>query len=185
IKTNTMCLSFPCIVTGTKCVVSIPVLDFIEKTTFNYHIEVIVDGYFFEASKGIVSIVGTSEVYTTQPKVKLKSSTNTGSVLGGEAKKSQDRMDKKEESSPSTVTDNAKKIEKVVKKAEQEIVKKVEKKAEKKAEKKDDGVKEAKRFSTLRDLNGSEDIVKTDELVESIIKRTIAETPAAPPVPQT
>ena len=110
IQTADLMLGFPCMVMGKKCAVKIPILDFLDKTTFNYHIEVIVDGYFFEASKGVVTIVGSNEIYTTQPKVKLTSGTNTQSQdgPGGSARKSQDRMKKKEEASPSQ--DKAKKV---------------------------------------------------------------------------
>lgn len=113
IQTSDLALSFPCVVIGKKCTVKIPVLDFLDRTTFNYRIEVIVDGYFFEASKGIVTVVGTSELYTTQPKVKLSSGQNTESKdgPGGRARKSQNRMDKKEESAPGT--DKAEKTKKV------------------------------------------------------------------------
>ena len=114
VETHGVDLSFPCNVNGKKCVANIPVLDFMDKTTFNFRVEVIVDGYFFEASKGVVTVVGSNEIYTTQPKVKLSTTTgktNSADRTGGVAKASQDRMKKKEESSPST--DNAKKMKKV------------------------------------------------------------------------
>lgn len=114
IETNGVDLLFGCNVAGKKCVANIPVLDFIDKTTFNYRIEVVVDGYYFEASRGIITVVGTNEIYTTQPKVKLTTttgSTNDGDRTTGRAKASQDRMNDKEESSPSK--DQAKKSKSV------------------------------------------------------------------------
>jgi hypothetical protein len=52
-------------------VVKLPVMDnFIDKTTYNCHIEVISDGYYFVPMKGSINVVGTAEIYTTTPKNK-------------------------------------------------------------------------------------------------------------------
>ncbi|MGI0075923.1 MAG: hypothetical protein ACREAU_00775 [Nitrosopumilaceae archaeon] len=50
-----------------KWSVKIPPLPFLEKTTYNYHICTIVDGYHFTPLKGTVTITGSQEVYITNP----------------------------------------------------------------------------------------------------------------------
>lgn len=58
------CLTFNCFhEDGDRWNVQIPELPFLERTTYNFVIEVIVDGYFFEGAKGTLNVVGTPEVY--------------------------------------------------------------------------------------------------------------------------
>lgn len=47
--------------------VTIPALSFLKRTAYDYVIEVILDGYYFEALKGTIDVIGTHELYTTTP----------------------------------------------------------------------------------------------------------------------
>lgn len=53
---------------GTKWSVKIPKMSILEKTSYDYTISVIADGYYFEPMTGVVNIVGSAELYTTTPK---------------------------------------------------------------------------------------------------------------------
>lgn len=71
IETNNMNIGFKATrkENSEKWEVVIPPLgNFIEKTAYNYHIDVIVDGYHFEGTQGTVNVVGTAELYTSTPK---------------------------------------------------------------------------------------------------------------------
>lgn len=48
--------------------VKLPVLPMLDKTAYNFHIEVISDGYYFEVLKGTVNVVGSTDLYSTAPK---------------------------------------------------------------------------------------------------------------------
>lgn len=48
--------------------VKIPKLSILEKTAYPFHIEVLVDGYYFEAFKGTVNVLGSAEIYSSEPK---------------------------------------------------------------------------------------------------------------------
>jgi len=51
----------------TKWSVDIPALAILEKTTYPFHIDIIVDGYYFEPLRGSVNVVGSHEIYTSTP----------------------------------------------------------------------------------------------------------------------
>lgn len=72
------CLMFDCTHDdGDRWNVEIPELPFLERTTYNFVIEVIVDGYYFEGAKGTLNVVGTPEVYVRD--VAASKSTDTKS----------------------------------------------------------------------------------------------------------
>lgn len=69
IETAEMDLSFSCKKTDkNNWACEILPLKFLEKTTYNYRIEVYADGYYLKGSVGTVSISATAEIYTTEPK---------------------------------------------------------------------------------------------------------------------
>lgn len=69
--------------------VKVPKLPMLERTAYKFYIEVHVDGFFFEAFKGTFNVVGSAEVYSSEPKnVTLKS---------GDEKKEDKKSEKKEE----------------------------------------------------------------------------------------
>jgi len=71
IETSDMNLAFKCTQQkGKTCSVKIPPLAHLEKTLYPFHIEVVVDGYYFVPMKGQINIVGSFDVYTTEPKNK-------------------------------------------------------------------------------------------------------------------
>lgn len=53
---------------GDEWSVKIPKLPMLDRTTYNYHIQVQSDGYHFEPLKGKFNVVGSAEVYSTAPK---------------------------------------------------------------------------------------------------------------------
>ena len=75
IEAKDMEIGFPAKKIDDKWCVTIPPLPFLEKTGYNFHINVVVDGYLFEPLRGMVNVVGTHEVYTTTPKNVTISST--------------------------------------------------------------------------------------------------------------
>jgi len=68
IKTEGVCLTYPCNMTEEgKWEVVIVKAGFFERTTYNFFIEVIADGYYFEPLSGTVNVVGSPELYSTKP----------------------------------------------------------------------------------------------------------------------
>ena len=49
-------------------VVNLPKLPMLERTTYDYKVVVISDGYYFEPASGIATVVGPRDVYTSDPK---------------------------------------------------------------------------------------------------------------------
>lgn len=47
--------------------VKIPALSMLETTSYPFHIDVIVDGYHFEMSKGSITVVGSHDIYISKP----------------------------------------------------------------------------------------------------------------------
>lgn len=47
--------------------VKIPALSILETTSYPFHIDVVVDGYYFEPMQGSISVVGSHEIYATRP----------------------------------------------------------------------------------------------------------------------
>lgn len=69
IKTSDMFLSFEAKKEGdSKWIAKVPALSILEKTTYPYTIEATADGYYFEAIKGTISVVASTELYATEPK---------------------------------------------------------------------------------------------------------------------
>lgn len=69
IDTSQMCLSFYAHkIKDDTWEVTVPSMPFVERTTYPFHIEVVVDGYYFEPFKGIVNVVGPVDIYTSTPK---------------------------------------------------------------------------------------------------------------------
>lgn len=57
-------LTFPCVHNdNNNWSVEIPPLPMLERTSYNYCIEVVIDGYYFEGAKGLFNVVGTPEIY--------------------------------------------------------------------------------------------------------------------------
>lgn len=57
-----------------KWSVTLPKLPMLERTAYKFHIMVHADGYHFEPFKGTLNVVGSAEVYSSEPKnVTLKS----------------------------------------------------------------------------------------------------------------
>jgi len=50
-----------------KWSVEIPALSMLDTTAYPFHIDIIVDGYYFEPLRGSVNVVGTHEVYASKP----------------------------------------------------------------------------------------------------------------------
>lgn len=48
--------------------VKLPKLSILERTAYNFYIEIHVDGYFFNAFKGTLNVVGSAEIYSSEPK---------------------------------------------------------------------------------------------------------------------
>lgn len=55
-------------VEGSKWSVKIPALSILDKTTYPFFIDAIVDGYHFEPMKGSITVTGSAEIYVTEPK---------------------------------------------------------------------------------------------------------------------
>lgn len=53
---------------GEKWEVNIPKLEMLEKTAYPFHIDVIADGYYFEPMKGTINVVGSQQIYASEPK---------------------------------------------------------------------------------------------------------------------
>lgn len=68
IHADKVCFTFPCNKEEKKWVAIIPQLSYLERTSFPFCIEIIADGYFFEALRGTVNVVGNTEIYATAPK---------------------------------------------------------------------------------------------------------------------
>ena len=58
----------------TKWEVAIPAMDFLKRTAYNFHIDVVTDGYHFQPLDGVVNVVGTADVYVSKPNVKVEPS---------------------------------------------------------------------------------------------------------------
>lgn len=53
---------------GDTWAVKIPRLPMLEKTMYDFCVEVVTDGYFFKPAEGKVNVVGSAELYSTKPK---------------------------------------------------------------------------------------------------------------------
>lgn len=53
---------------GDNWVVNLPKLPMLARTTYDYKIVVVSDGYYFEPASGIVTVVGPRDVYSSEPK---------------------------------------------------------------------------------------------------------------------
>jgi hypothetical protein len=75
IETNPVHFGFPCTRgEGDKWNVVLPPLPHIERVSYNFHIEIVVDGYFFEPYRGTINVtaepeVSASEVNKARPQV--------------------------------------------------------------------------------------------------------------------
>ena len=110
-----------------KWVVNVPPIPQIEAKSYDFHIEIVVSGYFFTPFKGTINVTNEPEVKSSGVSAPVVAPTVGAIKVNGEATKSEEKEMKAE-----------KKEEKVVVDAEEEEVEKVEdKKEEKKEEKKD------------------------------------------------
>lgn len=51
-----------------KWKVDLPILPILEKTMYQFHFSIIADGYYFEPLRGSINVVGSAELYVSQPK---------------------------------------------------------------------------------------------------------------------
>lgn len=73
VETHGVELGFGCkVVDDNKWEVEIPPIDYIVITSYPYRIDVTVDGYYFEGSRGIINFTKSADVYLSQPKIKLE-----------------------------------------------------------------------------------------------------------------
>jgi hypothetical protein len=69
IHANEMELGFQCIKKeGDKWTVTLPALPILERTAYPFHFDIIADGYHFEPMKGTINVVGSHDLYISQPK---------------------------------------------------------------------------------------------------------------------
>ena len=71
IKANKYSIVVPCKGKDGKWACDVPALEHLDKGTYKFMIEVIADGYYFEAMKGTLNVTGTHQVYAKTPE-KLK-----------------------------------------------------------------------------------------------------------------
>lgn len=68
--------AFPCVKDQSgKWSVKLPPLPMLERTAYPCHFQVIAEGYAFTPYKGSINVVGSNDVYITQPKSKFASPT--------------------------------------------------------------------------------------------------------------
>jgi hypothetical protein len=65
IHTGNVDLSFSCKKQSNKWVATIPPISLLQRTAYNFTIQAIIDGYYFEPMTGTVNIVGTPQVYAS------------------------------------------------------------------------------------------------------------------------
>lgn len=63
---------------GDTWCVTVPPLSILERTAYNYCIEVITDGYHFKPTSGTINVQGTAELYTSAPKNSTLETTKAG-----------------------------------------------------------------------------------------------------------
>lgn len=191
--------------------VTIPKLPMVEKTTYKCSVVVVADGYYFEPMKGSINVVGSHEVYTTEPQnVTLKSTDSTtpkkkvpakkkttetapvpGSVRTKFREKSveqlaQELMEQRKTEVKKTVKPDTSTIDKVINKVKEDTAKKlepiVEKKAEPVVEKKVEPVVEKKVATTPPDSKN--DAVKKiiEEAGKNPSKPVVRKVVAVPPL---
>ncbi len=162
----------------------IPVLSQLKRTSYDYKVVVVTDGYYFEPASGLVTIVGPHDIYTSAPKnVTL------------EPKKAEKKKESKvEEPKMVASTDKEKKV---VKKEEKKLDKKTDRptktiefsrvtpKTEKKVEKKKTSKKKSKSFkesvkdavfiAETKDIPSAPIPDKVISLKDEAVKRALAE----------
>jgi len=99
IETKDVDLSFKAVRSDNKWIVTVPPIALLEKTAYNFRICMVVDGYFFEPSKGTLNVVGTAEVYTTKVKNTSLSSTVQGEKKEDDPEQKEDKEVKEHHSS--------------------------------------------------------------------------------------
>lgn len=86
IRSSGMDLAFPCAKDGHgKWSVKLPPLPMLERTAYPYVFSITAEGYHFEPLKGSINVIGSSDVYITNPKTKLTSPTPTQKVVEAKA----------------------------------------------------------------------------------------------------
>lgn len=92
-------LAFKCIKQENgKWKVDLPILPILEKTMYQFHFSVIADGYYFEPLRGNINVVGSAELYVSQPKnVKLLPTEPVEEITDDKKDKAAEREEKKEE----------------------------------------------------------------------------------------
>jgi hypothetical protein len=79
--------------------VKLPKLSILERTAYKFYIEIHVDGYYFTPFKGTLNVVGSAEVYSSEPKnVTLKTTNNAKDEPKNAPKGSQEEKKKVSES---------------------------------------------------------------------------------------
>jgi hypothetical protein len=62
---------------GSKWEVKIPPLSILERTAYNFKMDVISEGYFFEPLAGTVNVVGSHDIYISTPTQHIGAKTDT------------------------------------------------------------------------------------------------------------
>lgn len=73
IEAEGMEFAFPAVhQNGTKWEVNIPPLDVLKRTAYNFHIDLVTEGYHFEPLRGVVNVVGSPDIYVSKPASKVE-----------------------------------------------------------------------------------------------------------------
>jgi len=129
--------------------VIIPPLEMLETTTYNFHIDIIVDGYHFCPMNGNINVVGTHDVYVSRPKLVLNPSNVNKSINQAKEPIKTDNESIKEPIKK--VKEPAKKVKEPVKKVK-EPVKKVKEPVKKVKEPVKENSKSSSKDSKIREI---------------------------------
>lgn len=83
---------------GSKWKVTIPKMTTLEKTTYECSIVVVADGYYFEPMKGNCTVVGTHQIYVSEPRNQTVSPTDKKSEQKKETDSQKKNADKEKKS---------------------------------------------------------------------------------------
>ena len=107
-------LVFPCEhESGSRWTVDMPPVPMLDATAYNFVIEVVIDGYYFEPFRGLLNVVGTPEVYVSKPE---QTSTKKRTPLEVKAPGSGDRIKGREKGIEQIARETMAKAEKKVEK---------------------------------------------------------------------
>lgn len=110
LKSDPFHMMFPCThVSGDKWNLDLPAMPFLDVTTYNFVLEAIVDGYYFPAHEGTLTVTKSPEVYIKKADAEMKVTSSTAS---GQPPRSFDdaKADNQEEQKSEEKNDEFKKI---------------------------------------------------------------------------